>query len=185
MTQHTNFPPNIDRQTCGSMPRARTLETHAERGHDTTSISSIGPASTASADTLRPASAASEQQIRARSQIQENDADNCRIGGCGKLFHMSVQPSRLYGNGTHCHRKTATGEKQVLTQHTNFSPNIDRQTCCSTPRARMLEKHAQRGHDTTSISSISRHAQTTWPRSEVRQAQTTILRNAKFQLASH
>ena len=136
MTQQTNFPPNIDRQTCGSMPRARTLETHAERGHDTTSISSIGPASTASADTRRPASAASEQQIRARSQIQENDADNCRIGGCGKLFHMSVQPSRLYGNGTHCHRKTATGEKQVLTQHTNLSPNIDRQTCCSTPRAR-------------------------------------------------
>ena len=121
------------------MPRARTLETHAERGHDTTSISSFGPASTASADTRRPASAVSEQQIRARSQIQENDADNCRIGGSGKLFHMSVQPSRLYGNGTHCHRKTATGEKQVLTQHTNFSPNVDRQTCCSTPRARMLE----------------------------------------------
>ena len=46
-----------------------------------------------------------------------------------------------------------------MTQHTNFSPNIDRQTCCSTPRARMLETHAQRGHDTTSISSISRHAQ--------------------------
>ena len=88
VSQHTNFPPNIDRQTCGSMPRARTLETHAGRGHDTTSISSIGPASTASADTRRPASAASEQQIRTRSQIQENDADNCRIGGCGKLFHM-------------------------------------------------------------------------------------------------
>ena len=43
----------------------------------------------------------------------------------------------------------------------------------------MLETHAERGHDTTSTSSISRHAQTTWPRSEVRQAQTTILRNAR------
>ena len=41
LTQHTNFPPNIERQTCGSMPRARMVETHAERGHDSTSISSI------------------------------------------------------------------------------------------------------------------------------------------------
>ena len=56
-----NFSPNIDRQTCCSTPRARMLETHAQRGPDTTSISSIRPASAASADTPRPASAASEE----------------------------------------------------------------------------------------------------------------------------
>ena len=61
LTQHTNFSPNIDRQTCCSMPRTRMLETHAQCGHDTTSISSIRPASAASADTPRPASAASQK----------------------------------------------------------------------------------------------------------------------------
>ena len=69
MTQHNNFSPNIDRQTCCSTPRARMLRTTWPRydqhqQHQPTrpdNVATIRPASAASADTPRPASAASEE----------------------------------------------------------------------------------------------------------------------------
>ena len=90
---------------------------------------------------LTEAAVVRKLQEQGRIVVDRKLQSTTRAGAVLIQHNMSIYVNKRSSVPTceHLARQRRGQVKQVLTQHTNFPPNIDRQTCGSMPRARMLE----------------------------------------------